>query len=167
MAPVYSVYICYSRACAQYNDCLDRALLLMQKLLKQGYVAPRLKSSLQNKLRSSSRSGWQLRNIHISNDNGSFTFYVYSFLSAITVNILLDLIVYIRSRNCLPFASPWVHPDLWGPCYSSFLFSVCFISLGLSSSCVLCTQCCQCHWIIHPWLPFLFPLTFISGALHC
>jgi len=27
-------------------------------------------------LRSSSQSGWRLRNIHISNNNGSFTFYV-------------------------------------------------------------------------------------------
>jgi hypothetical protein len=33
-------------ACAQYIDFLYRAQLLMQKLRKQGYVAPRLKSSL-------------------------------------------------------------------------------------------------------------------------
>ena len=37
---------CYSRACAQYSDFLDRAQLLTQKLAK-GYVSPRLKSSLQ------------------------------------------------------------------------------------------------------------------------
>ena len=47
----YGVYIsqlvCYSRACAQYSNFLDRAQLLTQKLLKQGYVVPRLKSSLQ------------------------------------------------------------------------------------------------------------------------
>ena len=29
----------YSRACAQYSDFLDKALLLIQKQLKQGYVA--------------------------------------------------------------------------------------------------------------------------------
>ena len=50
-APVYGVYISqpvgYSRACAQYSDFLDRAQLLTQKLLKQGYVAPKLKLSLQ------------------------------------------------------------------------------------------------------------------------
>ena len=28
-----------------------------------------------------SRSGWQLWNIHISNDNGSFPFYIYIFFS--------------------------------------------------------------------------------------
>ena len=50
-SPVYEVYISqrirYSRACAQYSDFLDRAQLLTQKLLKQGYVAPRMKASLQ------------------------------------------------------------------------------------------------------------------------
>ena len=36
-----------SRVCAQYSDFLDRVQLRTQKLLKQGYVAPRLKSSHQ------------------------------------------------------------------------------------------------------------------------
>ena len=49
--PAYGVYIsqliCYSRACAQYSDFLDRAQLLTQKLLKQCYFAPKLKSSIQ------------------------------------------------------------------------------------------------------------------------
>ena len=48
---MHGVYITqlirYSRACPQYSDYLDRAQLLTQKLLKQGYVAPRLKLSLQ------------------------------------------------------------------------------------------------------------------------
>jgi len=38
----------------------------------------------------------------------------------------------------------------------SLLFVVCF-----SSSCVLCAQCCQCHWIVHFWLPLRFSLTFV------
>jgi len=50
-SPAYEVYISqrirYSRACAQYSDLLDRAQLLTQKLLKQGYVTPRMKASLQ------------------------------------------------------------------------------------------------------------------------
>jgi hypothetical protein len=33
--------------CAQYSDLLDRAQLLMERLLKQDYAAPMLKSSLQ------------------------------------------------------------------------------------------------------------------------
>jgi len=51
VSPAYGVYISkikrYSRACAQYSGLLDSAQLLTQKLLKQGYVAPRLKSSLR------------------------------------------------------------------------------------------------------------------------
>ena len=32
---------------------------------------------------------------------------------------------------------------------------------GLSSSCILCTQCCQCLWmIVHSGLPLRFSLTF-------
>jgi hypothetical protein len=50
-SPVYGVNITqlvhYSRACVQYSDFLDRSQLLTQKLLKQGYVTPRLKSSIE------------------------------------------------------------------------------------------------------------------------
>ena len=49
-SPAYGVYMsqlmCYCRACAQYSDFLDRVQLLTQKLPKQDYFAPRLKSSL-------------------------------------------------------------------------------------------------------------------------
>ena len=50
-APAYGVYISqlirFARACEQYRDFLDRANRLTSKLLSQGFVAPRLKSSLQ------------------------------------------------------------------------------------------------------------------------
>jgi hypothetical protein len=50
-SPAYGVYISqlirYSRACAQYSDFIDRVQLLTEKLLKQGCIAHRLKSSLQ------------------------------------------------------------------------------------------------------------------------
>jgi hypothetical protein len=56
----YEVYISqlvrYSNASAQYSDCLDRAQLLTLKLLRQCYVAARLKPLLK-KIRSSSQSG--------------------------------------------------------------------------------------------------------------
>jgi len=49
--PAYGAYfsqlIRYSRACAQYSNFLHRAQLMTQKPLKQDYVTPRLKSSLQ------------------------------------------------------------------------------------------------------------------------
>ena len=89
----------------------------------------------------------------------------------------------IRSRNCLPFASTWVHPRFlmgsvlfiflvfcdvfFGEVRVAHLFSfLCCVFGGIrvahlfsflcclfllfffSLSCVLCTQCCQCLWII-------------------
>jgi len=30
-----------------------------------------------------------------------------------------------------------------------------FLCFCLSSSCVLCAQCCQCLWIVYCWLPIL------------
>ena len=42
---------------------------------------------------------------------------------------------------------------------------MCFL-FCLSSSCVLCTKCCQCFWIIHSWLPLRFSLTFIYFSVN-
>ncbi len=64
-------------------------------------------------LLSSSQSGWPLRNIHISNDNGSFTFYVDVFFPLSLPRLLPDLDCiyeqhggcFVRSRTCLSFAS--------------------------------------------------------------
>jgi hypothetical protein len=50
-APAYGVYISqlmrYSRACGSYQDFLDRGLLLTRKLLNQGFLLIKLKSSLR------------------------------------------------------------------------------------------------------------------------
>ena len=50
-APAYGVYLSpfirYSRACGSYQDLLDRGLLLSRKLLNQGFLLSKLKSSLQ------------------------------------------------------------------------------------------------------------------------
>jgi hypothetical protein len=51
-APVYGVCISqmirYSRACGFYQDFLDRGLLLTRKILNQGLLLVKLKSSLRN-----------------------------------------------------------------------------------------------------------------------
>ena len=50
-APAYVVYISqlirYSRACISYQDFLDIGLLLTRKLLNQGFLLVKLKSSLR------------------------------------------------------------------------------------------------------------------------
>jgi len=62
----------------------------------------------------------------------------------------------IRSGNCWPFESIWVHPRFVDGVRGANLFLFC-----LSLSCVVCVQCCQCLWIIHCSLPFRFSLTSI------
>jgi hypothetical protein len=44
--------------------------------------------------------------------------------------------------------------------YNPFIVLFC-----LSSSCVLCTQCCQFLWIVHFWLPLRYSLTFIYNII--
>jgi hypothetical protein len=50
-APAYGVYISqlirYSRVCGSYQDFLDRGLLLTRKLLNQGFLLVKLKTSLR------------------------------------------------------------------------------------------------------------------------
>jgi hypothetical protein len=50
-APAYAVYISqlieYSSACGSYQDFLDRGLLLTRKLLNQGFLLVKMKSSLR------------------------------------------------------------------------------------------------------------------------
>jgi hypothetical protein len=49
--PAYGVYISqmkrYSRACGSYQDFLDKGLMLIRKLLNQGFLLVKLKSSLR------------------------------------------------------------------------------------------------------------------------
>jgi len=100
-SPAYGIYIsqliCYSRACAQYSDFLDRVQLLIQWLLKQGYVAPRLKSSLQKFYRRH-HSLVDRYEISISQMK------MEQILSPEHGGCL------IRSRNCLAVTSTWGHP---------------------------------------------------------
>ena len=75
----------------------------------------------------------------------------------------------INSQNWLPFASTCVHTRfLVGSVLLIYLvisvvvgfFCVVFLCF-LSSSCILCTQCCQCLWIFHSLFALRFSLTFI------
>jgi hypothetical protein len=47
LATYISQLIRYSRACGSYQDFLDRGLLLTRKLLNQGFLLVKLKSSLR------------------------------------------------------------------------------------------------------------------------
>jgi hypothetical protein len=70
-APAYGVYISqlmrYSRACGSCHDFRDRGLPLTRKLLNQGFLLIKLKSSL---LQSPPWLGWPLWNFCVANDHG-------------------------------------------------------------------------------------------------
>ena len=69
-APAYiSQLVRYSRACDLYIDFLDRARILTNKLLKQGFVAERLKSSLQKIFVHHREIVGPLRNICVADAN--------------------------------------------------------------------------------------------------
>jgi len=145
--------------------------------LKQGYVAPILKSSLQK-----SQSGSPLRNIHISNDNGSFTFYVDVFFPLSLPRLLPDFTVYMSNivfvlsycvslRYEFPVVmsvtiSAWKRCSVrlcfqlfvWGSCLI-YIICVCLHVVVSNTHCVvcffpfvLCTLCWQFLWIAHLWL---------------
>ena len=79
----YGVYISqlirYSRVCAHYSDILDRVQLLTQKLIKQGYVAPRLKSSLQKPDRYEISISQMTRDLFTFYEDVSFLYHCQGF----------------------------------------------------------------------------------------
>ena len=95
-------------------------------ILKQGYVAPRLK------IYSRHHDLVDRYEISISQMTmDSFAFYVDVFFPLSLSRFLQDLIVYtsntlgvIRSRNCLPFESTRVHPRLLGGVHVARLLSL-------------------------------------------
>jgi hypothetical protein len=68
-APEYGVYISqlirYSRACGSYQDLRDRGLLLQRKVLNQGFLLVKLKSSFR---KFYVRHRWSLRIICVTNN---------------------------------------------------------------------------------------------------
>jgi hypothetical protein len=78
-APVYRVYISqlirYSRACGSYQDFRGRELLLIMKLLSQGFLLVKLKSWLQ-KFTVATMTWLTLWNIYVTNDHGYVPFVV-------------------------------------------------------------------------------------------
>ena len=70
-SPAYRVYISqlirFSRDCTQNSDVMHRAEMLKQKLLKQGYFAPRWKSCITINL--------CVYHTHIARSDGIFMYY--------------------------------------------------------------------------------------------
>jgi hypothetical protein len=89
-----------------------------------------------NILWSSPQSCWPLQNIHISNDNGSFTLYLNVFFPLSLPRLFTGLRrlyiwatrrAYYRNRNFEAFARTWVnqHPYLVWVCVANHLSFLC------------------------------------------
>jgi hypothetical protein len=69
---------------------------------------------------------------------GFFTFYLDVFFLLSLPRLLLDLIVLIRSRNCLLFVSTRVHPRCFGGVLVAHIFSFCVVLLCVFTFWVPC-----------------------------
>lgn len=102
-----------------------------------------------------------LRNVHISHGNRSFSFYVdyFTFLYCRLYFTGLDCMTSVLwdRRNCLYFVRTWVRPRFfwWGPCFSEFQYSVLYCTFCISLCpvfyCIFCISLCPVFW----WWPML------------
>jgi hypothetical protein len=103
----------------------------MQKLLKQGHVAPRLQSSLQKNLRSQSQSGWPLRTIYMCISQMTIDLYFIHrcFVSSMALPRLLPhLTVYTSNTTGVPSEAGTPYLLQSSPCFlvgSVLLIFVC------------------------------------------
>ena len=92
----------YSRACGSYQDFLDRGLLLTRKLLNQGFLLVKLKSSLRK---------CYGRHHDLVDHYGISVFRSFPYSRLITGFVTrLTRRCHQLSRNCLSFRSTSVHP---------------------------------------------------------
>ena len=88
----------------------------------------------------------------------------------LVILIIEDLVVTINFHLsfCFSFYYPFYLKFLkWPPVFGVvgavhlFSFLCCVFGFCLSSSCILCTQYCQCLLIVHSWLLLRISLTFL------
>ena len=165
-APADGVYvsqlICYSRACGEYHDVLlDRTNWLTRKLEKQGYVAPRLLSSLK---RLYGRhhvlvDRYEISASQIGTDLGLLSscwgFFPLTGRDYQRTDRDRHVGCVATGRNCLPFRSTWVHSHSIESSSRSRLF-------------VLYVFCCSVvSWICIMSLDCPFGFSFLSLLNHC
>ena len=94
---------------------------------------------------SSSQSGRPLQNINIWVSQMTMDLFLHENLVFVFVLCLVYPMLPV-SLDCLFLIAPWVFSNVY-------------------LSCVLCTLCCQCLWIVYSWLPLGFSLMFI--CMYC
>jgi len=139
--PAYRVYISqfirYSRACGSYQDFMDRGLLLTRKLLRQGFLAIILKSSLRKFYGRHHElvDRYEVSVSQMTQDLFSlswcFLVYLTSFVTFYwTFTIALSSTTGATSGagTAYPSGTPEFTPGFWwGSCYSFLVFCVVFL----------------------------------------
>ena len=116
-APTHGVYISqlirYPRACGSYQDFLARGLLLTRKLLNQGFLLVKLKSSLRNEATMT----W----LTVTNDHGyvplpfPHSWLIIGFVARLTRWVSLveqELLILPENLSSPPFLVAFVLLDL-------------------------------------------------------
>ena len=136
----------YSRACGSYQDFLDRGLLLRRKLLNQGFLLVKLKSSLR-KFSGRHHDLVDRYGISVSQITTSRSFPHSRPITGFVTRLTRRVPLVEQELLTLPehLSSP---PGFqWGSCYSIFSFIyICFIDRCLSfctfsfGHCVVCSS---------------------------
>ena len=102
--PAYGVYISqmirYSRACGFYQDFFDRGLLLTRKLLNQGFLLVKLKSSLRKFYGRHYDLINRYEHLYILYINLFMACHVYAILAMVHYHVISIDIFLFNSTNC-------------------------------------------------------------------
>jgi hypothetical protein len=166
-APAHGVRISqliwYSRACASYQDFLDRGLLLTRKLLNQGFLLVKLKSSLR-KFYGRHHDLVDRYEISVSQMTTIYSnchkhFPVLS--SLMTYHRICNWIKDYGCRYCLLFRGTWVVSGV--RVTRSSVLCVCFVDHCLFFCTFSFSHCVVCSSSIYGfWLPLWYLQTIIS-----
>jgi len=143
-----------------YTKCPDAFSWIYRsdtKLFKQGYVSPRLKSSLQTLYR---RHHDLIDRCEIFISQMIMNLVHFAHIFYFLYHRSIRMWIHCSHHSCLGLIHD-VFGGLHFPHRFSFLCCVVFRCFVCPSPSVSCAQCCRCLLIVHSWLPISFSLTCI------
>jgi hypothetical protein len=173
-APVYGVYISqlirYSRACVSYQNFLDRGLLLTRKLLNQGFLLVKLKSSLR-KFYGRHHDLFNRYVISVTNDHGyvplvvnTSRFFPHSWLITGFITRLARRVPLVEQELFTLLEHLSSPPVISGVRVTrSFVLCVCFVDRCLSFCTFPFGHCVVCSFSIYGfWLSLWYLQTLLK-----
>ena len=137
-----------------YLDFIDRARLLTQKLLNQGYVAPKLQSSfLKFYERHHDLVDRYDKTVSKMKED------LFTWCPCLTRFDVSNMAGVLQEADCLLFRSTGVYPQFFGGVHVVHLFLVFNVVSVLFLSC----PCCSPEFVSNCWFPFALniPLVFL------